>query len=133
MQNSPLIDLWHEKFKRKIFRKINLSYPLIRTCSCTYQGVRNISFPENFAKVLYVWSPMQVGFVFWFTRKQFVWSFCWNTLWKFFLTKSYAKKSIKFNGCNDLFWNICIIFMAKQAKAGRKYRMKMEHLTLPQN
>ena len=36
---------------RKIFRKTNISYPLIRTCMCAYQGVRNVSFSENFADV----------------------------------------------------------------------------------
>ena len=29
---------------RKIFRKTNISYPLIRTHTCTYPGVRNVSF-----------------------------------------------------------------------------------------
>ena len=28
----------------QIFRKTNISYPLTRTCACTYQGVRNIRF-----------------------------------------------------------------------------------------
>ena len=37
---------------RSIFRKINLSYPLIRTLMCAYQGVRNVSFLENFTQVL---------------------------------------------------------------------------------
>ena len=31
----------------KIFRKTNISYPLIRTRTCAYQGVRNVSFSEN--------------------------------------------------------------------------------------
>ena len=34
----------------KHFRKTNISYPLIRTCTC--QEVRNISFLENFANAL---------------------------------------------------------------------------------
>ena len=29
---------------RKIFRKTNISYPLIRTRTCAYQGIRNVSF-----------------------------------------------------------------------------------------
>ena len=41
---------------RKTFRKINISYPLIRTRTCAYQGVRNVSFSENFAYVLNEWS-----------------------------------------------------------------------------
>ena len=36
----------------KIFRKTNISYPLMRLRSCTYQGVGNVSFPENFANVI---------------------------------------------------------------------------------
>ena len=40
------------KFVRKIFRKTNISNPLICTRSCAYQGVRNVSFSENFAYVL---------------------------------------------------------------------------------
>ena len=31
-------------YVRKIFLKTNSSYPLIRTRTCAYQGVRNISF-----------------------------------------------------------------------------------------
>ena len=40
----------------KFFRKTNISYSLIRTRSCAYQGVRNISFSKNFAYVLNKWS-----------------------------------------------------------------------------
>ena len=36
----------------KIFQKTNISYPLIRTRTCVYQGLRNVSFSENFAYVL---------------------------------------------------------------------------------
>ena len=39
-------------YLRKIFPKNNMSYPLIRTRTCAYQGVRNVSFSENFAYVL---------------------------------------------------------------------------------
>ena len=37
---------------RKTFWKFNISYPLIYTRTCAYQGVRNISFSENFACVI---------------------------------------------------------------------------------
>ena len=40
------------KYVHKIFRKTNISNPLIRTRTCAYQGVRNVSFSENFACVL---------------------------------------------------------------------------------
>ena len=36
---------------RKILRKTIISYPLIQTIKCAYQGVRNVSFLENFAQV----------------------------------------------------------------------------------
>ena len=32
--------------------KTNIPYPLIRTYACAYQGVRNVSFSENFASTL---------------------------------------------------------------------------------
>ena len=35
-----------------IFQKANICYPLTRTRMCAYQGVRNVSFSENFAHVL---------------------------------------------------------------------------------
>ena len=40
------------QYARKIFRKTNISYPLIRTRTCPYQGVRNVSFSKYFACVL---------------------------------------------------------------------------------
>ena len=40
------------KYLRKISRKTNISNPLIRTRTCTYQGVINDNFSENFAYVL---------------------------------------------------------------------------------
>ena len=43
------------KYVRKIFRKTNISTPLIRTRTSAYQGIRNISFSETFAYVLNGW------------------------------------------------------------------------------
>ena len=40
------------KYVRIIFRKTNISNPLIRTHTCAYQGIRNVSFSENFAYIL---------------------------------------------------------------------------------
>ena len=40
------------KYASKIFRKTNISNPLIHTRTCAYQGVRNVSFSENVAIVL---------------------------------------------------------------------------------
>ena len=37
--------------RTQLFRKTNISYPLICTRTCAYQGVRNVSFSGNFAYV----------------------------------------------------------------------------------
>ena len=42
-------------YVRKIIRKTNISYPLIRTFSCAYRGV-NVSFSQNFASIINEWS-----------------------------------------------------------------------------
>ena len=39
-------------YVRKIFRKTNISYPLIRTRTCAYHGKGSIYFPENSTNVL---------------------------------------------------------------------------------
>ena len=49
--------LFQENKARQIFRKINISYPLIRTCTCTYQGVRNDHFAENLTHILFLKHP----------------------------------------------------------------------------
>ena len=36
-----------KKFGSFILRKIKISYPLVRTSTCAYQGVRNVSFSEH--------------------------------------------------------------------------------------
>ena len=41
---------------RKIFPK-PFVIPLMRTVTCTYQGVRNVSFLEIFAYILHKWPP----------------------------------------------------------------------------
>ena len=38
-----------------MFSKTNISNPLIWTGMCMYQGVRNVSFLENFAYIRNVW------------------------------------------------------------------------------
>ena len=48
------------KYVRKIFQKTNISNPLIRTRTCVYQEVRNVSFSENFAYGLNEWPPMNM-------------------------------------------------------------------------
>ena len=39
--------VFQENKARHIFRKTNISYPLILTRTCAYQGVRNVHFSEN--------------------------------------------------------------------------------------
>ena len=41
-------------YVRKIFRKTNISYPVIRRCA--YQEVRHVSFSENFTNVINTWT-----------------------------------------------------------------------------
>ena len=41
----------------QIFRKTNISYPLIRTRTCVYQGVRNVRFLENLACFIFSKHP----------------------------------------------------------------------------
>ena len=41
--------MFQESKPRQIFRKTNISYSLIRTRTCAYQGVRNVRFSENLA------------------------------------------------------------------------------------
>ena len=67
-------ELWHLiskvsfiQYVRRIFRKTNISYPLIRTRTCAYQGVRNVSFLESFAYVLNEWSLNHFGTPLYFT------------------------------------------------------------------
>ena len=43
-------------YVHKIFRKTNISYPLLRTGTCAYQWVRNVGFSKNFVYVLNEWS-----------------------------------------------------------------------------
>ena len=43
-----------------MFRKTNILYPLIRTHTCAYQGVKNIGFLANFAYELNEWSAISV-------------------------------------------------------------------------
>ena len=40
----------------QIFRKTDISYPLIHTHRCAYKEVRNASFSKKFANVLNEWS-----------------------------------------------------------------------------
>ena len=49
--------VFQEKNARQIFRKIKISYPLISTRTCAYQGVRNVNFSENLACFVFLKQP----------------------------------------------------------------------------
>ena len=49
--------VFQENKARQIFRKTNISYPLIRTRTCAYQGVRNVRFSENLASFVFLKDP----------------------------------------------------------------------------
>ena len=50
------------KYVRKIFRKTNISTPLIRKRTRAYPGVRDVSFSEHFAYVLNGWLQRETSF-----------------------------------------------------------------------
>ena len=47
-----------ENKARQIFRKSNISYPLIHTRTRAYQGVRNVRFSENLACFVFLKHPL---------------------------------------------------------------------------
>ena len=49
--------MFQENKARQIFRKTNISYPLIRTSTCVYQWVRNVRFSENLACFVFLKHP----------------------------------------------------------------------------
>ena len=49
--------VFQENKTRQIFRKTNISYSLIRTSTCAYQGVRNVHFLENLACFVFLKHP----------------------------------------------------------------------------
>ena len=49
--------VFQENKARQIFRKTNISNPLIRTRTCAYQGVRNVGFSENLAFFVFLKHP----------------------------------------------------------------------------
>ena len=49
--------VFQENKARQIFRKTNISYPLIRTRTCAYQGIRNVRFSENLVCFIFLKHP----------------------------------------------------------------------------
>ena len=49
--------VFQENQARQIFRKTKISYHLIRTRTCAYQGVRNVRFSENLTWFIFLKYP----------------------------------------------------------------------------
>ena len=49
--------VFQENKAHQIFRKTNISYSLIRTLRCAYQGVRNVCFSENLMCFVFLKHP----------------------------------------------------------------------------
>ena len=60
--------LFQENKARQIFRRTNISYPLIRTRI----NIRNVSFSENFAIVLNEWTLLQMNFASFFWKRLYL-------------------------------------------------------------
>ena len=50
--------LFQENKARQIFRKMKISYPMIHTRTCAYQGVRNVRFLENLLCFVFLLPPL---------------------------------------------------------------------------
>ena len=50
--------MFQENKARQIFQKTNISYPLIRTRTCVYQGLRNVRFSENLTCFAFLNHPL---------------------------------------------------------------------------
>ena len=62
--------VFQENKARQIFRKTNISYPLISARTCAYQGLRKVRFSENLAYFVFLKHPFW-GSPFWLiTDKQ---------------------------------------------------------------
>ena len=52
--------VFQENKAHQIFRETNISYPLIRTRTSAYQGVRNVRFSENSACFVYLKTRFEI-------------------------------------------------------------------------
>ena len=81
--------LFQEHKARQIFWKTNISYPLTRTRTCVYQGVRNVYFSENLACFVFLKHPFWDS-LFCLTTDEI----CLYFAWKLF------QWHVRFNWCN---------------------------------
>ena len=82
--HSVTLGIIHLVRKQK-FPKTNISNPLIHIRTCAYQGVRIVSFSENFAHVLNEWCPEWIN-----------WSLLYSVKTDVVLTKSGSVFFIRF-------------------------------------
>ena len=63
--------MFQENKALQIFRKTNISYPWNAhdTCTCAYQGVRNVCFSENLDAFVFLKHPFWVSLISLFTRQ----------------------------------------------------------------
>ena len=52
--------VFQERKARQNFQKTNITYPLIRTRTCAYQGVRNVYFSEIFTCTPFLKHPFEI-------------------------------------------------------------------------
>ena len=50
--------VFQENNARQVFRKTNMSNPLIRTRTCAYQGIRNVRFFGKFDVLFFIETPV---------------------------------------------------------------------------
>ena len=96
----------------RYFRKTKIWCPLTRSCTCTYQGVRNVSFPENSANE---WSFKEERLIIQINCKWF--AICYisekkltrfqisllSMEWKYENTESHCVKSVQMR---SYFWSV---------------------------
>ena len=88
--------VFKENKTSQIFRKTSISYPLKRTRTCTYQGVRNVNFLENlvsfgFLEIFYDRCVYQWGNKCSFFRKLGVFCFLERPVLRFALLLYYSR------------------------------------------
>ena len=119
--------MFQENKARPIFRKANISYPLIGKRTCAYQGVRDVRFSGNLACFLF-WNPrFEITLLRYYRRNKLLMVlvlFNWNDYIKISISSSIYPSSFtnvrfrtKIEFKNVLYhqkqsWNYCKILVA---------------------
>ena len=80
--------VFQENKARQISRKTNNSYPLIRTRTCAYQGVRNVCFFGKFGVLCFLETPVL----------RFAPLLSYRSFLTFLIAKTF-RRSLEVNGC----------------------------------